>query len=111
MTDINLETTQILNESQDVSQPKKRGRPKKHNDRSEYLKNYHKEKYENNEEFRNKMKEQSSVKYIENKEEIKKCNKQIQEKYRNAYKILKDLFTKDDIPSHYKEQMKQVCAF
>lgn len=89
---------------------KKRGRPRIHEDRSEYLKQYQQKKYLNDEQFRNKMKEKSNINYKENKDEIIAYQKQLQERYRIAFNILKKMKQHNKIPSEYKDEVNVICV-
>lgn len=89
---------------------KKRGRPRIHEDRTEYLKQYQQKKYLNDEQFRNKMKEKSNINYKENKDEIIAYQKQLQERYRIAFNILKKMKQHNKIPSEYKDEVNVICV-
>jgi hypothetical protein len=81
------------------SNKKKRGRPRKCENRTDYLKqNYQKNK------------ENYKQKYDENKEQIKEYNKSQQEKYRRCYQIIKKMIEKNEIPSSYKDEVNLICT-
>jgi hypothetical protein len=87
-----------INTIQTVSS-KRRGRPRKCDDRKEYLKEYYQNKKEN-----------YKQKYEENKDEVKEYNKSQQEKYRRCYQILKQMIMKNEIPSQYKDEVSLICT-
>jgi hypothetical protein len=97
------------------SSKKNRGRPRKCENRKEYLKEYYKKRYqENKKEYKEKYEENKydiKLKYEENKDDYIAKAKEVGDKYRNAYRLMKMLYTKDDIPSIYKEEIRKVCAF
>jgi hypothetical protein len=102
--EVNIQSTEQL------QQKKKRGRPKIHKDRAEYLKQYQQQKYLNDEQFRIKMKEKSNINYKENKDEIIAYQKQLQERYRIAFNILKKMKQHNKIPSEYKDEVNVICV-
>jgi len=73
---------------------RKRGRPKIIPDKVEYFKQHYQ-----------KNKDNYKQKYEDNKEEVKEYNKTKQEKYRRCYQILKQMISKDEIPSRYKDEV------
>jgi hypothetical protein len=89
------------------NQPKKRGRPKKYNFDSSNRREYDQKRYEVNKEH---MKVKFKDNYIQNKDEIKEKSKDLQNRYRNGYKLLIDLFKNGEINTSVEkfEKIKKI---
>jgi len=92
---------------------KSRGRPKKNPDINIHItdkeskKEYNKLWYEQNKE---KTIQTSKERYYQNTDEAKNQNLKLQKRYRDGYKLLKELLTQDKLPTEYVNKVKAIIA-
>ena len=79
---------------ENTPQKQSRGRPKKYDIDTSNRKEYDQKRYELN---KDKLKEVFKEKYIKNKDKLKEHSKNLQTKYREGYRILNELFDKNQI--------------
>ena len=53
-------------------------------------------------------KQKAKEQYQKNTEELKEQCTKIQKRYRDSYKLLKQMVENDDIPEKYKEEIKNI---